>query len=106
MSLPSDAAVTNGPLCRDGHVARTENSEISELRRRKNILKTFFISKLLQIRRELVVSFLEHILDRSDSYSKYQNFSDNRGGKSEISRISDGIEHQIVRSQWNRVHTR
>ena len=43
------------------------------------------MTKLLHFWRELVVSFLEHILFRSDSKSKVQNFSDNGSDKSEKS---------------------
>ena len=49
-------------------LARTENPEISQLELQKNIvIPLFFQKKLLQIRRDLIESFLEHILDLSDS---------------------------------------
>ena len=79
---------------RDGHIVRTENSEKVKLERQKNILKFLFSKKILQIRRDLIESFVEHILDLSGSKSKYQNFFDNDSDKSEKSRIFDDLGHQ------------
>ena len=51
----------------------------------KIFLNQCFFKKTLRIRRELVESFLRHILDPSDSKSKVPNFSSTFGDKTEIS---------------------
>ena len=65
----------------------------------------FFPTKTLQIRRDLVFSFLRHIFKLSGSNSEIQNFSSNGSDKSEKSMLTMEIIDFLPGFYWSRCKT-